>query len=634
MKEDGKKKILVVDDNRMMLNFMTGTLEREGHEVVAAEDGFSALNILTTFTPDIMFVDLIMPNIGGDQLCKIVRRMQNMENCYLVILSGVVAEMDLDYIEIGANNCIAKGPFDKMAQYIKDAIAESDRPLRKDLPQGIKGLNDVYARQMTKELLSRNRHLRTILESIAEGILEVYSKKIVYANLAAESLFGMPQEKLLASCPPDLFDDATRLRIESLLKPGVKNSREIGHNTPIELNKRQVLVKSLPVKDEEPTSILLITDITERKRLQMQLQHAQKMEAIGTIASGVAHNFRNTLAGILVNSQMIQMNYKEISDLMELAERIDISVKRGVQLVEGLMQFSRKQIKKEFKKINLSKVIEEIYCLITESFDKKINIVLDIPESLYIMGDHAGLSQALMNLCTNARDAIPLEGELRIEAIKEKNRAAITVSDTGEGMDKETMEQCFDPFFTTKEVGRGTGLGLSTSYGIIKSHDGKIVLNSDPGSGTTFKLYFPLADYKGQYSQKNLHEIIPGNGETVLVVDDETEILKTMQDMLENLGYKAEIAGSGKEAIEKYRQVRPDLVLMDISMPEMSGISCIEKITDFDPDIKVIIISGYDERNSNILDDRIKKLTHEYLTKPVGLDELSATLARLLRSDV
>jgi signal transduction histidine kinase len=217
------------------------------------------------------------------------------------------------------------------------------------------------------------------------------------------------------------------------------------------------------------------------------------MESIGTIASGVAHNFRNTLAGILVNSQVIQTNYKDDAQLLAITARINTSVRRGVHLVEGLMQFARKQIAKEFQRVDFVTVIQETYQLIKESFDRNIAIHIHIPASLPIMGDFTGLNLALMNLCTNARDAMPGGGELRIEAGQEGATAVVTVSDTGEGMDKDTAEKCFDPFFTTKEVGKGTGLGLSTTFGIVKSHDGKIEVASEPNKGSVFRLHFPLA---------------------------------------------------------------------------------------------------------------------------------------------
>jgi len=631
-----KKKILVVDDNRMMVSFMTRTLEQDGHEVFSAEDGLTALEMLTTLTPDIIFVDLVMPNIGGDKLCRIVRQMSHLKDCYLVIVSGAIGEMDLDYTKIGADTCIAKGPFGEMNQHVLEAVKASEFHRKNDIQKeivGIEALESVppYARQMTKELLSRNRHLETILESIAEGILEIYSERVVYANSAAVSLFALPQEELLASYFNDLFDNKLRPRVETLFSSKTEEPAEIGLNNPLKINNRLVIISKLPVKSDPSTTIILITDVTRRKRLEMQLQHVQRMDAIGTIAGGVAHNFRNTLAGVLVNTQVIQMGLEQDSELQKNAKRIDSSVKKGVQLVDGLVQFSRKQIKTELQPLNLAKVIQDTYQLVKQSFDRKIDCSIDIPESLPIIGNRLGLSQTLMNLCTNARDAMPNGGELRIEARQEEDKAVVIVSDTGQGMDQHIIEKCFDPFFTTKEVGKGVGLGLSTSYGIIKNHKGEIRVTSRPNKGSDLIIRIPLTISGEQDKQEDTAEIVQGNGQKILVVDDEIDLLGAIPFVLERLGYQAATATNGKEAIEKYKAWQPDVVLMDLNMPEMDGLTCIERIAEYDPNLKAIIISGYGEDVLVNLDQHNKQFIKGFLGKPFGKSELSFSLAQVLK---
>jgi two-component system cell cycle sensor histidine kinase/response regulator CckA len=628
-----KKKILVVDDDRVMLKFVTKLLMREGHEIMTAEDGFDALNLLSTFTPEIMFFDLIMPKIDGSKLIQIVRSMPELKNCYMVIISSAIAEIDFNFQETGADSYIAKGPFSSMAEHIKKAVEASDAPPGQEDSKPIRGLDTVYARQLTKELLSRNRHLETILESMAEGILEVYSNKVVYANGVALSLLNLPPEKILVAYPPDLFEENIGQRLDEIFQADFDEPIEIGEKVPVELNGRQITLKILPVKGEPSTTIIMITDVTERKRLEMQLQHVQKMEAIGTIAAGVAHNFRNTLTEIMVNSQLIQMNYEDVSGLHEVAGRINTSVRRGARLVDGLLQFSHKQIKEEFKIINLADVINEIYQIIRKSFDQKIDIQTDLPGKLPIIGDAISLSQALMNLCNNARDAMPDGGQLIIKAVREGKQVKVTVTDTGGGMDRESVRKCFDPFYTMKPIGKGTGLGLSTTYGIIKSHDAMISVDSQPNRGTTFKLLFSLALDEKQNEQKGSPVITRGKGQRVLVVDDEPEILNAMQDLLEYLGYRPELAANGKKGLEKYRSTKPDAVLMDINMPEMDGITCIEKILNFDPNANISIFSGYEEEGLDGMSQRAKDSIKDYLAKPVGLDTLSALLAKMLKEN-
>ena len=626
-----KKKILVVDDDRVMLKFVTKLLTREGHEVQKAEDGFAALNLLSTFTPDIMFFDLIMPKIDGGKLIKIARSMPQMKNCYLVIISSAVAETDFDFEETGADSYIAKGPFSTMTEHILAAIELSNTPLAQQTTKPIRGLDSIYARQLTKELLSRSRHLETILESMAEGILEVYSNKVVYANGVAVSLLGLTLEKILASYPPDLFDHDIGHQLDEILQTNPTEPAGVGEKAPVELNGRQITIKILPVRGETSTVIIMITDVTERKRLEMQLQHVQKMEAIGTIAAGVAHNFRNILTEILVNSQLIQMNYEDQSGLHDVAGRINTSVRRGASLVDGLLQFSRKQIKEEFEVIDLVKVFNEICQLIKKSFDQKIEIQSNLPDQLPIMGDSTSLSQALMNLCTNARDAMPDGGKLILTGKQEGGRILVTVSDTGQGMDRKAVQKCFDPFFTTKPIGKGTGLGLSTTYGIIKSHEGLISVNSRPNQGATFKIHFPAASPKGQSKDDDTPAIVRGKGQCVLVVDDEPEILNAMEGLLNYLGYRPEFASSGKEGLEKYMQSTPDGVLMDINMPEMDGIACIEEILNYDPAANITIISGYEEEGIDGLSKEIRKSIKDYRAKPLGLGDLSELLAGMFK---
>jgi len=380
----------------------------------------------------------------------------------------------------------------------------------------------------------------------------------------------------------------------------------------------------------------IIRDITEhekaekeKRKLEAQLMQAQKMEATGTIAGGVAHNFRNILTVISMNSQILQSRYADESTLQKIAAVLNSYVDRGAKLVSGLLQFSRKQDKTEFQPLNLSNVIQETYELISKSFDKMIDIRISVPESLPVVGDYSGLSQVLMNLCTNARDAMPEGGELQIEAHSQGDKALVLVSDTGCGMDKETRERCLNPFFTTKEVNKGTGLGLSTAYGIVKEHGGEIHIYSEVNKGTTFKLSFPIDHSHGQSTQEKVPEMVRGDGQKILIVDDEREMCQALAELLTEIGYCPEFVNSGSEAIIKYRSWHPDAVLLDRNMPEMDGISCGEKIMQLDPNANILIISGYDEYGPVALDEERQKFIRGYLTKPIDMHELSSALNKL-----
>ena len=626
-----KKKILLIDDDRVFLKYLTKQLESVGHTVTTVEDGVSALNILTGFTPDIILVDLILPKIDGDKLCRIIRKMDHLKNSTLVVVSAIVAEMSSDFSEIGADAFIAKGPFASVAQHVMTAVEKSSSlvgsPIHKK-PKQVLGLEHVSPRQLTRELLSRNHHLKTILEGMEEGILEVIENTIVYANSAAMHLSGKPIEKLLAIKPEELFDGRDRERVNNLIESANNQMAKTSEAQPIILNNRHVVVKHMPIGDQKSRSIILITDITERKQLEMQLQHSQKMEAIGTIASGVAHNFRNTLTEILVNSQVIQDNYQEDTELQELVGRINTSVKRGAKLVERLMQFARKETKKELKKIELVSVIADTYQIIRKSFDKRIDIKLNIHHSLPVIGDPLGLSQALMNLLTNAGDAMPAGGVLKIDALRNKHRAIVNISDSGEGMDKETRKRCFDPFFTTKEVGKGTGLGLSTTYGIIKSHGGEVTVISSSSEGTKFGIWLPLA---GKVYGKPTQRIVMGNGQTILIIEKNSEINTAASDLLACLGYRSTGVLSIDEAISKYTEIKPNVVLIDGSTLSENDTELLSNMSKNYQNTKVVLlkkVSRNNPKNSSIGGNFIIK---EYRKKPYDLLETSRFLADVLQ---
>jgi CheY-like chemotaxis protein len=234
-----------------------------------------------------------------------------------------------------------------------------------------------------------------------------------------------------------------------------------------------------------------------------------------------------------------------------------------------------------------------------------------------------------MNLCTNARDAMPSGGELRIEAKQEEDDAVVSVSDTGHGMDKATCERCFDPFYTTKGIGKGTGLGLSTSYGIVRDHGGDIHVHSEVGQGTTFHVYLPIAPgHKGRIEEKS-DRVIHGKGEKVLIVDDEADIREPIEYMLTRLGYRVHSAGSGSEAIDSYWSWQPDVVLLDRNMPGMDGLTCAHKILEADPEDKILFVSGYGQNDPDGVNGHMSKLIKGYLTKPINIQELSQALNRL-----
>ncbi len=384
----------------------------------------------------------------------------------------------------------------------------------------------------------------------------------------------------------------------------------------------------------------------DRKLLQAQLLQARKMESMGTLAGGVAHDFNNLLQVMLGSIQLLLKNkpenHPETSRLQSIAKSID----RAGLLVRQLLIFSRKAEAMK-QQVDLNQEVLETLILLERTIPKMINVETKLAENLEsIYADPVQVEQVLLNMAGNAADAMPQGGRLIIET---KNMAIdedfarthlgaepgpyvmLTVSDTGVGMDCNTRERIFDPFFTTKEVGKGTGLGLATVYGIIKAHDAHILCYSEPGQGTTFKLFWPAMPSDAPLQSKpEADQAFSGGTETILVVDDEPAIRELSCEALEMLGYTAYAAESGEQALEFYQQNegKIDLVIMDLNMPGMGGFKCMEKLLHLNPDLKILIASGY--AASGPEQDITAAGAQGFISKPFQLNEITSMVRQIL----
>jgi two-component system cell cycle sensor histidine kinase/response regulator CckA len=649
-----KKKILVVDDNRMILKFLSNLLDGEGHEVKTCEDGLSALSLLTTYEPDIVFVDLIIPKIGGDKLCQIIRSMDHMNSCYLVIISAAVAEMDLDFRKIGVNACIAKGPFGQMGKHVLAAIEDSSNPSTLISEHEILGIASadgipVYARRMTKELLGRNRHLETILESMNEGIVEVYTNRVVYANSAAVKLFGVPLESLLSAKPRDLFDDASRNRIDALMHRDTEELPVAGLTRPLELNGRQVIIRSFPVKAETDTTILLVTDVTEQRDLEYQLQHVRRMDAIGNLAGGIAHNFNNLMMGVQGNVSILIQDKKVGDPGYDELAGIERCIDSGAKLTRQLLSFA-KGGRYSLDLLDVNDIVEKSSSMFART-RKEIHLDRHLEEDLVMAEvDSAQIELALMDLYVNAWHAMSNGGTLTVSTanvildesfVKPYNLVPgsylkIDVADTGAGMDEKTVERIFEPFYTTRPMGEGTGLGLASVFGIIKKHQGIITVDSQVGRGSTFSIYLPAARILQKPKAQDKLQVLSsgtlpekGSG-TILVVDDEEYILNADKALLNELGYEVLLANGGREAIRVFEEnkERINLLILDLIMPDLGGEIVYDRIKSSRPDMRVILSSGYSiEGQAATL---LKKGCDGFIQKPYNLNQLAEKIKEVL----
>lgn len=642
-----KKKVLVVDNHPVILKFMTNLLEKEGCQVQTAEDGLSALAVLETYIPDIMFVDLVMPNISGDKLCQIIHKTPELQETYLIVLSGISAEEEVDFTEFGAHACIAKGPFDKMAQHVLTAMEQPELDTEDGRSGNVFGFEDVCSRAITKELLSSRRHLEAILENMSEGIFEItLDNKIVYANPAAVSLSGISEEKLLASDFFGLFSRTNREKVERLLEFMDQTPQGITNESQVILNGKEVSLSLITFEDEERQSIIVIlNDVSERKRMQAQLQEAQKMEAIGTLAGGIAHDFNNLLMGIQGNVSLMLLDVDSAHPYYERLTTIETLVQNGSKLTKQVLGYAREG-KYEVKTFDLNQIIVET----SETFErakKDITVNRVLHEALLtIDADQGQIEQVLLSLYVNAWQAMPNGGNISLntrnttnEDMKDKiykprsgKYVLFTITDTGVGMDQKTQERIFDPFFTTRGMGRGTGLGLASVYGIIKGHGGYIDVESSRGIGTTFSIYLPVSE-KQAIQKEELHEEILKGTETVLFVDDEDMIIDVGQEILKTLGYQVLLAGSGKEAVEVYRENKDTiaLVILDMIMPDIGGGETYDLLKEINPQIKVLLSSGYsiDGQAQEILE----RGCSGFIQKPFDIKKLASKMRKIIMKE-
>ncbi|HTY21462.1 MAG TPA: ATP-binding protein, partial [Geobacteraceae bacterium] len=370
---------------------------------------------------------------------------------------------------------------------------------------------------------------------------------------------------------------------------------------------------ALVIRDEKGNGIRVIgmnQDITERKLLEEQLRHSQKMDAIGQLAGGIAHDFNNILTAIFGFCNILQMKVGKGAPYRSEIDQILAAAERASNLTRSLLAFSRKQIMSP-KTVNLNDIVMNVGKLLTRIIGEDIRMKTEfMTNPLQVLADSGQIEQVLVNLATNARDAMPDGGLLTIETrlrqvvegishdhgfVPPGKYAVITVSDTGRGMSRATAKKIFEPFFTTKDIGKGTGLGLAIVYGVVKQHNGFITVQSEPERGSAFRIFLPQTDAKKDDDQVESIESPPMGNETVLVAEDDLSIREFADSILRKSGYDVIFASDGMEAVEKFKEnsEKVDIIIMDMVMPKMSGRDAYQEIRKIRPGIKCIFISGY-----------------------------------------
>ena len=509
----------------------------------------------------------------------------------------------------------------------------------------------ISARNQAEEALRESEEkYRNLVERANDGIAIVQDNLLKYLNPRLAEIGGYTADEVIDTpftdyVYPDelpkvvdyynrrMAGDETVSTYETALR------HRDGSKIDVELN------TGIITYQEKPAALAIIRDMTERKRLEAQLQQAQKMEALGTLAGGIAHNFNNLLMGIMGNASLMVSETDSAHPNYEKLKNIEKLVDSGSKLTQQLLGYAREG-RYEIIPLNLNQLMKET----SDTFratKKEIRVHRELAENLFpIDADQGQIEQVLLNLYVNAADAMPGGGDLFLKTInvtdkdmkgrpykpKPGNYVLLTVKDTGTGMDKRTTERVFDPFFSTKGLGKGTGLGLASVYGIIKAHGGYIDVESKKGSGTTFKIYLPAAEKKVEMVAKSARQIIKGS-ETVLLVDDEPMVLEVGINMLKKLGYTVLEAKGGREAVKVYEANKDkiDLIILDMIMPDRGGGETYDQMKEIDPTVTVLLSSGYsiDGQATEILE----RGCNGFIQKPFTIKELSGRIREILEKD-
>lgn len=483
------------------------------------------------------------------------------------------------------------------------------------------------------------------INTVADGrFIEVNDRYCEFTGYSREELMQQTVVGLQLWANPD--DRAPVIR-QLLADGSIRNLETRYRHRSGEL--RDVII-SLELIDlagiHEPVLIALITDVTDRKRLESQFLRAQRLESLGTLASGVAHDLNNVLAPILLSIGLLKSGESD-ADRLDILDQIETSARRGASMIRQMLSFARgaEGTRSRFSPASLGSDLERI---LRDTFPKNIRFQLHIPDDLWsITGDPTQLHQVLMNLCVNARDAMPQGGTLTLameNSVLNETEAALFpqsrpgpyvvlhVDDTGVGIPRDLHERIFDPFFTTKEIGQGSGLGLPTALSIIKSHGGFLNLYSEPGRGARFKIYLPASSLPPSPTPPSPPppQFPTGHQELVLVVDDEEQIRSVARKTLERFGYRVLLAANGAEAVALYAQHHQeiDVVLTDMMMPVMDGPATIVALKAINPDIRIIGSSGL--HSNGAVAKAVGAGVHHFVPKPYTAEALLQTLHLIL----
>jgi two-component system, cell cycle sensor histidine kinase and response regulator CckA len=629
-------KVLLVEDNPGDVLLLQETLSEitvVSFNLVHVERLSKALKQLEAETFDVILLDLLLPDSDGLETFTTIH--QRVPHTPIVVLTGMSDEtLALSAMQAGAQDYLVKG-----------RVSGGDLLMR--------SMRYAIERKRVESILhQRERELRTLTEH-APDIISRFDRDLRYLfiNLAVEAITGISAADFLGKMPrdmglPESLVNQWEMAVRSVQQTGEGMTIEQEFSTQGAMRYYQTrFVPEFGSEGAVETVLGITRDITEQKQLQVQLFRAQRLESLGRFSSGIAHDMNNILTPILAVAQLLPMKLPDLdAQNQHLLQMLEDSARRGSDLVKQILTFSR-GLEGVQSSVQIEQILSEIEQILKSTFPEWITLVFDrstTSQLWQVMADATQLHQVLMNFCVNARDAMSEPGTLKITAenrrldmadagidleAKPGNYVVVTISDTGVGIPQHHIDRIFEPFFTTKDVGKGTGLGLATAIGIIKNHGGFVTVESEVGKGTQFQIFLP-AITRSVLPTENSHRYPIGQGEVVLVVDDEAQIREALRITLEYYNYQVITAKDGMEAIAIYTDQKQSIncILMDIKMPLMDGMSVIPIITQLNPQAKIIVFSG------TATSETLAPLANiqAFLPKPYTAEALLEALHRIL----
>ena len=674
------KRILVVDDKEENQYFLRSLFEGNGYAVDLAVNGAEALAKARQHPPDVIIADILMPVMDGFALCREWKQDAQLKSVPFVFYTATYTdERDREFaLSLGAERFLVKpaepevllallrelvaapvpaavsaAPDARETVYLKQYNQVLIRKLEAKMEQ-LEAVNrrleqDITERERTEDKLREaEARYHTLFDQSPDGIviIDPETARPIEFNTTAHRLLGYTREEFAQLCLAEINDaeppDNIRTRIARVLREGRGEFNTRYRTKPGEMRNLQVTAQLLDIQGHRVYHCIW-RDITERLKSERLARRSQRLESIGTLAGGVAHDLNNALVPILMGVEMLRMQYPQEPELVEMFQS---SAKRAADMVRQLLTFA-KGVEGARVSIQLTHLLKEVQGIMRGTFPKNIEVAVNCERDLpTVLGDATQLHQVLLNLCVNARDAMPQGGLLTLEAQRVKMDAAyasaipdalpgeyvaVRVRDQGTGMPPEILERIFDPFFTTKGPDKGTGLGLSTAIGIVKGHAGFMQVYSQPGEGSAFTFYLPAERVDASFPEAPKAEpAFRGQGEMVLIVDDEASMRTMTSAVLRRLNLKPVIAGDGADGLLQAAKHRMDLraIITDLHMPNMDGLNFIRVLRRMLPDIPVVVTSGLLEEAAAKEFKTLGAVIH--LDKPFTEPQLAAVLQGIL----